>query len=559
MKKKLLTIVLTVALPLLIGLSLFAQEKNQVDDNIKNKVSHLTFIKKNIVWLQNEIKRLHEELGAEISVDLKKELQNDLADLRQRYRKAKSNFMDTAAGVNLEGAKHSEPKKRDFLKEAQELVAPLLDTFHRISARPRKIEALRSGISSLQEKIATVGKAISNIEELVKFEDNREILDELKKVKENTEGKLQGLMLNLEDFQRQFTQETESDKSFIETAAKEAQVFFRTRGKNLILSIVSFFSIWWILSAFRTRIFKAHIFTDPFGWIKKPLKALYNLIAILLAIIGTVICLYVLNDWVLLTFVILFLSAVAWTSRQWIPKFMQEGRIILNLGTVREGERIIWQGVPFLVRDLGFYSTLINEQLQGGHIKVAAAEFIGMHSRPVVENEPWFPTNQGDWVLLSDNTYGKILIQTPEQIVVHAVQTPGGTHKYYPTADFLAQKPRNLSKGFCIAIEFGLDYGVRTRICKEIPEMFSKGIQSRLSHRFSGNDSDYNALIVEFHSAGESSLKLWVKVDCPGRIAHLYLDLYREMQTTLVDICNENSFTIPFNQLTIHMPEKKVN
>jgi len=559
MKKNLLTTILSIALFLVSEPHILAQEANVEKTNLTDKISHLSFIKKNITWLQSEIKRVQKNLETEISGDLKKDIQNDLVDLRQRYRKAKSNFLETAAGVSLESAREIESKKRNLGKEAQELIAPLLDTFHRISARPRLIESLRSDIAAFKEKISIVDKALKNLDSIIKFDDSQEILDDLKKIKEDTEGRLQGLKLNLEASQRQLKQETVSDKSFLEAAAEATQGFFRIRGKNLILSIVSFFSIWWVFSALRARIFKSDIFSDPLAWVKKPLKALYNLIAILLAIIGTVMCLYLLNDWVLLTFVILFLSAVAWTSRQWIPKFMQEGRIILNLGTVRERERIIWQGVPFLVRDLGFYSTLINEQLQGGHIKVAAAEFIGMHSRPVVENEPWFPTNQGDWVLLSDDTYGKILIQTPEQVMVHAVQTLGGTHKYYPTADFLAQKPRNLSKGFCIAIEFGLDYGVRTRICKEIPDIFLKGIQSRLRHRISGDDPDFKNLNVEFHSAGESSLKLWVKVDCVGRVAHLYLDLYREMQTTLVDICNESSFTIPFNQLTIHMPEKKIN
>ncbi|HJP17385.1 MAG TPA: hypothetical protein QF468_01865 [Nitrospinota bacterium] len=556
MKHYLSTIVLTLFLVLPFERPILAQETNVEKNNLKDKISHLTFIKKNITWLQNEIKRVQKDLKNEISDDLKRDIQNDLISLKQRYRKAKSNFLETAAGVSLEAARDIESKKRNLGKEAQELIAPLLDTFHRISARPRMIESLRSDIAAFKEKISVVEKALKSFDSIMKFGDSLEILDDLKKIKEDTEGRLQGLKLNLEASQRQLKQETVSDKSFLEAATAAAQDFFRIRGKNLILSIVSFFSIWWVLSALRTRIFKSDIFSDPLAWVKKPLKALYNLIAILLAIIGTVVCLYLLNDWVLLTFVILFLSAVAWTSRQWIPKFMQEGRIILNLGTVRERERIIWQGVPFLVRDLGFYSTLINEQLQGGHIKVAAAEFIGMHSRPVVEDEPWFPTNQGDWVLLSDDTYGKILIQTPEQIVVHAVQTLGGTHKYYPTVDFLAQKPSNLSKGFCLALEFGLDYGVRTRICKEIPDIFLKGIQSRLRHRVLGDDPDFKDLSVEFHSAGESSLKLWVKVDCPGRVAHLYLDLYREMQTTLVDICNEHSFTIPFNQLTIHMPEK---
>lgn len=551
MKNKIATLISVLSLLLLLQVPVFAQEEAQGGENLKGKVSNLVFIKKNIAYLQDEIKRLQKNVDSEVSKDLKAELQNELAGVRKRYKNSRRSFSETATGVRL-GPLEERGKKRKLLDEAQELLAPLLDTFRRISERPRKIERLKTEISDGKEKIILTEKALSNLEKLIQFKENSEVLDNLIKVKEDTQGMLQGLQINLESSERELQQETGTDKSFILIATEVTKHFFRNRGKNLILSIASFFCIWWVLSAIRSRIFKSDIFSTPLAWIKKPLKALYNLIAVSLAVIGTLICLYLLNDWVLLTFVVLILSTIAWTSRQWIPKFVQEGRIILNLGTVREGERIIWQGVPFLVRDLGFYSTIVNEQLEGGYIKVAAAEFIGMHTRPVVKDEPWFPTSKGDWALLSDDTYGQILTQTPEQVIIHEVQTLGGTHKYYPTAEFIAQKPRNLSIGFCLVVEFGLDYGVKSRICNEIPEIFIKGIQSRLSNRLSGDDPDFKDLRVEFHNVGESELNLWVKTDCPGRMAHLYLDLERELQKTLVDICNEHNLTIPFKQLKIH-------
>lgn len=553
MKRNLLTLVLAIILSVLHCIPLLAQVENKAENSAYERISHLVSIKKNIIWLQNEIKNLQQDLKDEISADLKTQLEKDLSRLRERYRKAKANFSEIAAGIHLDSARAIESQKRDLLKEVQELISPLLNSFRRLSERPRKIERLKSEIPVLKEKISLFEKASTNINALIKYSDNQKILNDLIKEKEDAERMLEGLRINLEIIQRQLLQETSSDKSFIETGTEVIKDFFRNRGKNLFFALLSLFSIWWVMSALRSRIFKANIFPEPLAWAIKPLKALYSLISILMAIIGTIICLYLLNDWVLLTFVILILSAFAWTSRQWIPKFLQEGRLILNLGTVREGERIIWQGVPFLVRDLAFYSTLINNQLQGGHLKVAAAELIGRHSRPVVQDEPWFPTNKGDWVLLSDDTYGKVQIQTPEQVML---QIRGGTNKFYSTADFLAQRPRNLSNGFRIVIEFGLDYGVQSRICREIPEIFLKGIKAKLGHRLSGDDPDFTNLKVEFHSAGESSLKLWVKANSPGRIAYLYLNLYREMQATLVDICNDNRFVIPFNQLTVHMPEK---
>jgi len=160
MKHYLSTIVLTLFLVLPFERPILAQETNVEKNNLKDKISHLTFIKKNITWLQNEIKRVQKDLKNEISDDLKRDIQNDLISLKQRYRKAKSNFLETAAGVSLEAARDIESKKRNLGKEAQELIAPLLDTFHRISARPRMIESLRSDIAAFKEKISVVEKAL---------------------------------------------------------------------------------------------------------------------------------------------------------------------------------------------------------------------------------------------------------------------------------------------------------------------------------------------------------------------------------------------------------------
>lgn len=164
----------------------------------------------------------------------------------------------------------------------------------------------------------------------------------------------------------------------------------------------------------------------------------------------------------------MFLIALGWTSRQLIPKFLQELRLILNFGTVREGERMFWKGVPWLVKEIGVNAILMNPRLEGGLINLPVGELIGQHSRPFVKEEEWFPTDTGDWVILSDDTYGKVLSQTPEQVILENL----GSRKYYLSPEFLTLKPKNLSSGFTLRIKFGLDYGVQSRICHELPDLF---------------------------------------------------------------------------------------
>lgn len=58
---------------------------------------------------------------------------------------------------------------------------------------------------------------------------------------------------------------------------------------------------------------------------------------------------------------------------------------------------------------------------------------------------------------------------------------------------------------------------------------------------------------VRFDNPAASSLKLMIIIHANGKCAERYEENQREIQTALVQICNENKLTIPFSQLTINM------
>ena len=246
------------------------------------------------------------------------------------------------------------------------------------------------------------------------------------------------------------------------------------------------------------------------------------------------------------------LILVAWTSRQYIPTFLQEIKLIVNLGTVREGERMVWNGVPWLIKDIGLNATLSNENLEGGEIRLPVKDLIGKNSRPVVEGESWFPTKTKDWVILSDGSYGWIKHQTLEQVIL---SLKGDSLKFYSTEDFLSQSPLNISTGFRYCIEFGLDYEVQNRICDEIPRLFENRLKNILSNFFDGPSPDFSFLEVRFDNPGPSALNLMIVIHADGKCADRHEENRREIQTALVQISNENNLKIPFSQLTINMAD----
>ena len=104
-------------------------------------------------------------------------------------------------------------------------------------------------------------------------------------------------------------------------------------------------------------------------------------------------------------------------------------------------------------------------------------------------------------------------------------------------------------------IEFDLDYGVQSRICEEIPTLIESGLKNLLSKYFEGISPGFNFLEVRFDNPGASSLNLMVVIHANGKCANRHEENRKEIQKALVQICNTNNLTIPFNQLTINMAD----
>jgi len=268
------------------------------------------------------------------------------------------------------------------------------------------------------------------------------------------------------------------------------------------------------------------------------------------AIFAALLVLYVAGDWVLLGLALLFLLGLAWASKNAIPQFFEQIRLLLNLGTVREQERVVYYGLPWRVTRLSIYSVLRNEELTGGLVRLPLKELMGLHSRPCSRNEIWFPCRPNEWVLLSDGRRGRVTLQTPEMV---QLQLLGGSLVTYPTIDFLALSPENLSKDFRLSVTFGVDYAHQAISTNQVPKIMRERLEKGLA-ALVGRDS-ISHLNVEFKEAGPSSLDLQVLADFEGEVAASYEMLQRAIQRILVDTCTEQGWVIPFTQLTLHGAE----
>lgn len=267
-----------------------------------------------------------------------------------------------------------------------------------------------------------------------------------------------------------------------------------------------------------------------------------------LAIAAVFYVLSVRNDQVLIGITVLLLLSMVWLLKSSIPNYVNELRILLNTGSVREGECIIYNGIPMQVESLNYYTKLINPVLPELELRLTLAELANYVSRPYAENEPWFPCKVGDYVMLSDSTYGMVKCITLENIVLSLAN--GTMPRTYTIAHFLAANPRNFSQGFIAISDFGIDYKHQAKCITEVPEMMCAGIrQGLLQEIYGGSLKD---LAVHFAKANTSSLDYKIIATFDGAAAGEYYPIVRALQRYAVEVCNQQQWTIPFAQLVIH-------
>jgi hypothetical protein len=264
------------------------------------------------------------------------------------------------------------------------------------------------------------------------------------------------------------------------------------------------------------------------------------------AVAATLVVPYSREDYVLLTLGIIIIVGTCWVLAKSAPGYVEQIRLFLNIGSVREGERILVDGLPYRVEALRFYSKLRNPELTGGTLRVPIGQLIGQRSRAAAHDEPWFPCKQGDIVSI-EGIVGRVALQTPE--IVTFIERNDAL-RTYPTAAFLKLNPRNLSAGFEVGATFGIDYSHQADSVDKIPELLREAILS-----YYANDVDAAEVVrvhVELSEAAANSLDYRVQVEFTGKAAPRYETLNRMVSQALVTACTKHGLGIPFPQLQVH-------
>ena len=460
-------------------------------------------------------------------------------------------FVSVAANINPGDIAGEDDEEISLKGELDALLQPVVRELKEITSAPREVEQLRTKINSLTEKKVNGEKIVDSLAARRETTTNKILRAQLQASLADWQEKTLGFSRRLEVLEHRLTELDSREISVVDSLSRIFQKFFRSRGLHLIIALTAFVLIFYLTRkgyAIFRRVSPLHR-KKARSFSVRLLDLTFYSLSFILGLIAAILVLYLANDWLLLTLVILFIIGSLWVSKQALPNVFEQAKLMLNLGCVREGERVIYQGLPWLIEKIHLYTELKNPALEGGVCRLPIKDLLGLRSREY-QHEPWFPSSKGDWVLLSGEIYGKVIQQTPEHIELVKL---GGSRKFIPTADFLGLNPENLSKNFRVRSTFGIDYQHQPASTTEVPGILETKLKEGLS-KIIGTENIKN-ISVQFSAAGASSLDYDVLADFSGEAASKYNMIRRTIQRISVEVCNEQGWIIPFTQITVHQAD----
>lgn len=498
--------------------------------------------------LLKDIRTINKQLADSASDNEKQNLKAELDKLESDLRAITRNFENIAAGVDITSLRSESAEAFSFQHELMALLKPAIDEMKEMTAHVRQKSDLREKITHYEERLPIMERALENVQRLSGQSKDAAISQALDVTAENWLRQRSFMVSELQAAQLQLEELEAAEVSLGEASQSYLKSFFQQRGLYLTVAVLVVFAIL-LLSRLSYRAMQRYLpgFRKHHRSFRVRLAELiHRVVTVILVVLGPMIVFYAVEDWVLFSLSLLLLLGILWTLRQALPRYLHQIQTFLNIGAVREGERLLMDDLPWQVREINVFCTLVNPTAELTQ-RVPIDALVDLKSRPARHDEPWFPCKRGDWVILGDGVRGKVVGISPE--LVQLVER-GGSQLTYQTGDFLAKSPRNLGTNFRIKELIGISYKLQRQATNEIPSTLQTYIQGRIEKE--GYAERLLNLRVEFAQANSSSLDLAVIADFEGEIGDLYNRLRRAIQRWCVDACSEYEWEIPFPQMTLH-------
>lgn len=396
-----------------------------------------------------EVERLRAELERARDPSTREAAGNRLSKANEEYRYLRDRFRESAAMTDISVFEDKVKEPFSWQSALGKILEPILAEIEAASAESRQLGMLRQEVARFSEREAVAANALRRVEATLAAGVGSEALQGALDSEANLWRERLSIARNQANAARIQLEDLEAARGgFLDSATPYIRAFLTKRGLNLVVGILAALAVFFTMRLILHLLRKLRISANPNSLGSRLFDLVTNLLSVFGAIAALLIAFSAAGDLFLLGIVLIFLIGAAWAGIQIIPQFIESLKIILNVGMVKEDERLLFDDVPWNVDTLGFTCVLSNPRLDGAKLELPVRRLVGLHSRQWAHNEPRFPTAVNEWIELADGAFGQIVSQNPSTIEIAA---PGGLIHTISTPQFLAQRPRNLSiRGFRI-------------------------------------------------------------------------------------------------------------
>ncbi|MGB7306341.1 MAG: hypothetical protein WBD13_18850 [Burkholderiaceae bacterium] len=520
-----------------------------VENAATSQADRLAQIAEQLKRRRAELTKLQQEIAGLPKGADSPELKSDEAELNASIRRLNIAFEQIATnGIESATPSDTSQKPYNWQDELVSVVKPMLSGLKELTEKPRRIEELRSKIEALNESVQVADKALSALN---RFPDNAlsdSVAENIKGLRQSWQNRRTDALSDMETARVQLKTLDSQEYSYTDTLLNPLRDFVLGRGLTLLIALGVSLGLWLGLRlVFDPLLRRLSATADRKSRRSRQrvVSYLYRAFSAVIIAIGVLVVFYLRSDTLLLALAIVSLGFIAVGLRHLAPKYMRELRLLLDIGAVREGERIIYGSLPMQVRSIGTFVILRNPELEG-IVRLPLPDLTTMVSRPVGE-EQWFPSRKNDVVLLPDDSLATVISQTIDVVTLRI----GPSHILHPTVDFAKLPMKNLSRdGFTAVTTFGIDYEHQAIALDEVKPKMEAAVTEHLQQSTVADSLE--SVTVDFKVAAANSLDYIIFVRMKGEAAASYFAIGRMVQTALVGLCNRENWGIPFAQLTIH-------
>ena len=169
------------------------------------------------------------------------------------------------------------------------------------------------------------------------------------------QSELKAKQLQLKKIEAEETDFLDQSESFFKT-------FFERRGWVLTQALLVVIAIL-ILSCLILKVLTKTVkgYRAKYRSVQlRVIDLMHRMGTLLLVLLAPMVVFYLAEDLVLFSLGVLFFIAFAWKVGQAIPHYWAQLELFLNIGPVREGERLILHEIPWRVENINMYAVLEN-------------------------------------------------------------------------------------------------------------------------------------------------------------------------------------------------------